>query len=113
MRRLWWTVWIEVAIVAFLLYMGYDYARDKVQEYISPYLIEEDEVGERSDNIVTQLVELVEDKFDIRLNYEDMIFDYANEFALTLKEQSEEERKASTKPNNVIVETEDATGPEH
>ena len=43
MRRFWWTVWIEVAIVAFLLYMGYDFARDKVQEYLTPYLIEEEE----------------------------------------------------------------------
>ena len=113
MRRLWWTVWIEVAIVAFLLYTGFDYVRDKVQEYVSPYLIEEEEVGERSDNIVTQLVEMVEDKFSIRLNYEDMIFDYANEFALTLMDLSEEERKPSAKPNNVIVETEAEADPAH
>ena len=111
MRRLWWTVWIEVAIVAFLLYTGFDYARDKVQEYLSPYLIEEEEVGERSDNIVTQLVEMVEEQFSIRLNYEDMIFDYANEFALTLMEQSEEERKPTAKPDNVIVETEAGSNP--
>ncbi len=113
MRRLWWTVWIEVAIVAFLLYTGYDYARDKVQEYVSPYLIEEDEVGERGDNILTQLVEMVEDKLGIRLNYEDMIFDYANEFATTLMEQSQEERKPPTETYNVIVETDDVMGPKH
>ncbi len=113
MRRLWWTVWIEVAIVAFLLYTGYDFARDKVQEYVSPYLIEEDEVGERSDNIVTRIVEAVEEKLGIRLNYEDMIFDYANEFALTLKEQSEEERKPPKETYNVGVETDDVIGPKH
>ena len=113
MRRFWWTVWIEVAIVAFLLYTGFDFARDKVQEYVSPYLIEEEEVGERSDNIVTRIVELVEEKFDIRLNYEDMIFDYANEFALKLKEQSEDERKVPKETFNVIVETEEVIDPKH
>jgi hypothetical protein len=111
-RRFWWTVWIEVAIVAFLLYMGYDFARDKVQEYLTPYLIEEEEVGERSENIVSQIVEKVEERFGIRMNYEDMIFDYANEFALTLMEQSEEERKPATAPN-VIVETEEEQDPQH
>ena len=92
MRRCWWTVWIEVAIVALILVFAYNYVENKVEELVSPYLIEEDEVGERNESIITDLVEMVEEKLDIRLDYENMIFDYANEFASTMMEQSEEER---------------------
>lgn len=92
MRRCWWTVWIEVAIVAVALFFAYQYAESKVEEFVSPYIIEEDEVGERNESIITDLVEKIEDKLKIRLDYENMIFDYANEYAKTMMEQSDEER---------------------
>ena len=99
MRRCWWTVWIEVAIVALILVFAYNYVENKVEELVSPYLIEEDEVGERNESIITDLVEMVEEKLDIRLDYENMIFDYANEFASTMMEQSEEERTLTQEPD--------------
>ena len=59
MRRYWWTVWIKVAIVAVLLFFGYKYVTGMVMDVVSPYLIEEEEVGERSDNLIKQIVEKV------------------------------------------------------
>ncbi len=102
MRRCWWTVWIEVAIVTVILVFAYQFVENKIEELVSPYLIEEDEVGERNESIITDLVEKLEDKLGIRLDYENMIFDYANEYAKTMMEQSEEER-------TVIEETTEET----
>ena len=92
MRRCWWTVWIEVAIVALLLVFAYNYVENKVEELVSPYLIEEEDVGDRNESIITDLVEMVEEELEIRLDYENMIFDYANEYAKTMMEESDEER---------------------
>ena len=92
MRRCWWTVWIEVAIVAVALFFAYQFVENKVEELVSPYLIEEEEIGDRNESVITDLVEMVEEKLNIRLDYENLIFDYANEYAKTMMEQSHEER---------------------
>ena len=108
MRRCWWTVWIEVAIVAVLLFSGYKYVMGMVNDLISPYLIEEDQVGERSDNLIKEIVEKVEDKLNVRFDYENMIFDYANDYAEKMMEMSREERKFEKETYAIVEEYEDS-----
>lgn len=105
MRRCWWTVWIEVAIVAVVLFMAYSYVENKIDELVSPYLIEEDEIGERSDNLIAELVGKVEEKLGIRIDYENMIFDYANEYAQTMIEESAKERNAVSETEETAQES--------
>ncbi len=107
MRRCWWTVWIEVAIVAALLFFGYKYATGMVQDLVSPYLIEEHEVGERSDNLIKEIVEKVEEKFEFRIDYENLIFNYANDYAARMMEQSREERQYQTETYSIVEEYEE------
>ena len=108
MRRCWWTVWIEVAIVAVLLFFGYKYVTGLVMETVSPYLIEEHEVGERSDNLIKEIVEKVEKKLEFRIDYENLIFDYANDYAGRMMEQSKAERQYQVETFSIIEEYEDA-----
>lgn len=108
MRRCWWTVWIEVALMAVLLFFGYKYVTGMVRDLVSPYLIEESEIGERSDNMIKQVVEKVEEKLDIRIDYENMIFDYANDYAGKMMEQSREERQFQTETYSIVEEYEDS-----
>ena len=102
MRRFWWTVWIKVAVLAIILLIGYNYATDKIDEMISPYLIEQTQTAEEEtespDNLVMKILGKVEEALDVKIDFENLIFDYANEFALDLKEQSQEERNAITEP---------------
>ncbi len=107
MRRCWWTVWIEVAIVAVLLFFGYKYVTGMVQDLISPYLIEEDQVGERSDNLIKEIVEKVEAKLKVRIDYENLIFDYANDYAGKMMDQSREERQFESETYSIVEEYED------
>ncbi len=104
MRRCWWTVWIEVAIVAVLLFFGYKYVTGMVHDLVSPYLIEEEQVGERSDNMIKKIVEKIEDKLDVRFDYENMIFDYANDYAGKMMEQSREERQFEAETYSIVEE---------
>lgn len=107
MRRCWWTVWIEVAILAALLFLGFRFVSDQVQMLLDPYLIEEDEIGDRTDNVIKDLVEKAEEKLNIRIDYENMIFDYANGYAKTMMEQSHEERNMESETFAVVEETDD------
>lgn len=103
MRRYWWTVWIKVAILAVVLLVGYIAAKNYVYSFFEPYVIEESsteeepEVAEGSDP-VKAIFEKVEDKLGFRFRYEDMIFDYANDFAKNMMEDSVAERNAITEP---------------
>lgn len=108
MRQLWWTVWIKVAIVAVILFVGFKYVTGMVQDLITPYLIEEDEVGERSDNVIKQIVEKVEEKMGVRIDYENLIFDYANDYADKMMEQSKEERQFLEETYSIVEEYADA-----
>ncbi len=93
--------------MAVLLFFGYKYVKGMVMDLVSPYLIEESEVGERSDNMIKQIVEKVEDKLGVRFDYENMIFDYANDYAGKMMEKSREERKFGEETYSIVEEYED------
>lgn len=103
MRKYWWTVWIKVAVVALLLFLGYQYASNKIEEIVSPYLIEqtdetEMEKKEDSGNFVMDILGKIEEKFGVKIDFENLIFDYANDYAQDMKEQSQEERNPISEP---------------
>lgn len=103
MRRYWWTVWIKVAILAAVLLVGFFAAKKYINSFFEPYLIdesstvEEPEIAADSDP-VKAIFEKVEDKLGFRFRYEDMIFDYANDFAKDMMKDSEAEHNAITEP---------------
>ncbi len=107
MRRYWWTVWIEVAVLAAVLFVGYKIATRIVLDIVSPYLIEEHEVGQRSDNLIKQVMEQVEERLDVRIDYENLIFDYANDYAGRMMEESHEERQYEKESYSIVEEYED------
>lgn len=95
MGRKWWTVWIKVAILAVVLLLAYNFAKGLVVGLFDPYLLDTSvaETAEPEEgDLVGQLVGKVENAFDVRIDYENMIFDYANEFAQGMMDQSVEER---------------------
>ena len=107
MRRYWWTVWIKVAVLAIVLLVAYNFASDKIEEMFSPYLIEETEATDdialeeatgEDENILTGILSKIESTFDVKIDYENMIFDYANEYAQTIKEEAREERNTISEP---------------
>ncbi len=108
MRRCWWTVWIWVAVMAVLLFSGYKFAMGMVRDLVSPYIIEEDQIGERSDNKIKEIVEKVEAKLNVRFNYEDLIFDYANDYAGKMMAESREERQFEAETYSIVEEYEDS-----
>lgn len=104
MRKYWWTVWIKVAVLAVVLILAYNFISDQVEEMFSPYLIEETteepaELEEQEDeNLVMSILGKIEDAFGVKIDFENMIFDYANEYAQAMKDQSEEERNPIMEP---------------
>lgn len=104
-RRYWWTVWIKVAVLAVALLLAYNYASDKIEEMISPYILEEkaseeasseEETEEEEGNLLTKLLGKVEGVLGVELDYENMIFDYASEYTQTIKEESKADRNVIT-----------------
>ncbi len=96
MRRYWWFVWVKVAVLAVALFFAYRHVHGVVDDLLSPYLLEESQeeptVDDENENKVDQLMGWVEDKLDVKIDYENLIFDYANDYAQKMIEQSEEER---------------------
>ncbi len=95
MGRYWWTVWIKVAILAVALVFAFNFVKGIVVDLFEPYLLEESvdaEADTEDSDLVKQLVGKVEQAFGVHIDYENMIFDYANGYAQTMMEQSEEER---------------------
>ena len=145
MRRYWWTVWIKVAVVALALFLGYRYVDRKIDDLISPYVLEEidpsasssssedretteqTEPTEKTEtlekpvwpgmphrpgwtdpsdpseedvepeeidkkNLLEELLNKVQDTLGVKLDLENMLFDYANEYAQQMKEESDAER---------------------
>ena len=115
MRRYWWTVWIKVAVVAAALIVGYHFASNKIDELVSPYILEEPEVSaptlseepettvlpdasEQPDegidkkNLLTTVLNKFQDTLGVKLDFENMIFDYANDYAQQMKEESDAAR---------------------
>jgi len=109
MRKYWWTVWIKVAVLAIVLLLAYNFVSNKVQNMLDPYLLEteptqsvevEEPTEEPEGNLVMQLLGKVEDILGVKIDFENMIFGYANEYAQTMKAQSEQERNPVTEPND-------------
>ncbi len=126
MRRYWWTVWIKVAVLAFVLFLGYRYAKNKIEDFVSPYLIDESKIeqtladdkeeesskvsleesedesdegkGVDTGNLLMSLLGKIEKTFDVKIDFENMIFDYANEYAQKMKEESKEEQNPIMEP---------------
>ena len=99
MRRYWWTVWIKVAVMAVVLLLAYEFVSGIVKDTVGPYLLEEprQEETEEDEDMVKKLVGKVENAFGVQIDYENFIFDFANEYAQNMVEQSDEE-------NHVISE---------
>ena len=108
MRRCWWTVWIWVAVMAVLLFSGYKFAMGMVRDLVSPYIIEEEQVGERSDNKIKEIMEKIEAKLGVRFDYESLIFDYANDYAGKMIAKSREERKFESETYSIVEEYADS-----
>ena len=105
MRRYWWTVWIKVAVLAIILLIGYNYASNKIEDMVSPYLIEESQTAEEESsndktggNFVMDILGKIEERFDVRIDFENLIFDYANDYAMDMKEQSQAEHNPIKEP---------------
>lgn len=101
MGRYWWAVWIKVAILAIALLVTFNFVKGVVQSLFEPYLLEEsliEDADSEDADLITKLVAKVEDTFNINIDYENMIFDYANGYALDMMEQSVEERNAIDGP---------------
>lgn len=103
MRKYWWTVWIKVAVIALVLVLAYQFASSKIEQMVSPYLIEEtqsasDEVLQDERNLVMKTLGKIEEFFNVKIDFESLIFDYANEYALGIIEQSKEERNVISEP---------------
>ena len=103
MRKYWWTVWIKVAVLAIVLLLGYQFISGKIDEIVSPYLIEEtqsasDSAEQNEGNLLMGILGKVENFFGVKIDFENLIFDFANEYALNIIEQSKEDR-------NLISET--------
>ncbi len=98
MERYWWTVWIKVAVLGAALFLAFHYAKGLVNDLFEPYLLEDSAVAESEEEAsdpIRQIVGKIEETFDVHIDYENMIFDYANEYAQTMMEQSVEERSVS------------------
>lgn len=59
---------------------------------------EEKDAGQGATDALKKIVEDVESKVGIYINYEDFIFDYANDYAQRMMEESKEERNIITQP---------------
>lgn len=104
MRRNWWFVWVEVAVLAVALFVSYKVVMAKVDGMLSPYLAEAPEQTdateptEEAPNIVDQIMDKVESFVGKKIDYENLIFDYANAYAKEMMTESERERNAIDAP---------------
>lgn len=107
MRRNWWFVWVEVAVLAVALFVSYKIVSAKVDGMLSPYLTgdlevpaatEPTETTEEEANIVDKIMNKAESVIGKKINYEDLIFDYANAYAKEMMKESEQERNAVSSP---------------
>ena len=104
MRRNWWFVWVEVAVLAVALFISYKIVAAKVDGMLSPYLTGDLEVPaatettEEEANIVDKIMNKAESVIGKKINYEDLIFDYANAYAKEMMKESEKERNAVNTP---------------
>lgn len=102
MHRTWWFTWIKVAVLALVLVIVFRTGYGIVMNILSPYITEvaegEEPAAPEQSNIVTELVAKVQDAFHIEIDYENLIFDVANDYAMKMMEESDEERHAVSEP---------------
>ena len=94
MRRFWWTTWIKVAAVAAVLLVAFFFGKSKLDHILSPY--ESDGSPEQlteDANIIDKTMYWVEKTLGKKLNYEDLIFDYANDYAQKMMTESKQSRE--------------------
>lgn len=60
MSRFWWLVWVKVAVLALVLYLGYNAVSEKVTELFAPYILEETESTESTSEIELEVPEATE-----------------------------------------------------
>ncbi len=104
MRRNWWFVWVEVGVLAIALFVSYKIVKGKVDGLLSPYLAGDlekpavTEATEEEPNIVDKIMTKAEEFVGKKINYEDLIFDYANAYAKEMMSESEQERNVIDAP---------------
>ena len=121
MRRFWWFVWVKVAILAAVLLVAYFTVSGIVKKAVSPYLVDEPvriaaegkqdedkeedkdkdenkDSQEEEKNILDKAMDWVDNKFDVHIDYESLIFDYANDYAQQMMEDSKQERTLTETP---------------
>ena len=102
MHRTWWFTWVKVAVLAVVLvivfYAGYGMVMDMLSPYLTEVAADEEPAAPEQDNIVTKLVDKVQNLLHVEIDYENLIFDYANEYAMKMMEESDEERHAVSEP---------------
>ncbi len=101
MHRHWWLVWVKVGVLALVLFLGFLFCLRKVNALVAPYLIhdpqptqstsESGSSGEGGD-IISKVTDLMSKVFKADVDLENLIFDYANEYAHNMIDQSYAER---------------------
>lgn len=108
MDRTWWTVWIKVAVLAAVLLVAFLSVKKLVMDTLDPYLLQEPaqiqtdgaedgEEGEEPDPVQT-LVGKAEKLLGVHIDYENFIFDFANQYAKDMMAQSEQEHNQISQP---------------
>ena len=71
-----------------------------MKDTVGPYLLEEprQEQNDEEEDMVQKLVGKVENTFGVQIDYENFIFDFANEYAQKMMEQSDEEHHVISEP---------------
>lgn len=127
MGRYWWSVWIKVGILAVVLILAYTAVNGYLSNMFEPYLLDETaaaesepvkiedsenipDAGNETENaeeelaesggadVLKSIVEKIENKVGVYIDYESFIFDYANDYAQRMMEESRQERNVITEP---------------
>lgn len=95
MGRYWWITWIKVVVLAVALFFAFRYGYRKIRATVSPYLTKQEESSAVATNSkLEKIFSRVEDTLKVKIDYEDLIFDYAEKYTQKMIEQSKEERSA-------------------
>lgn len=105
MERFWWLTWVKVGVLALALTLVVSFGYHKLRDMFEPYLIDEpaasesaepteepQEDAEKSKNPVELVSGFIRKTFKVQVDFESMIFDYANDYVQKMMEESEQER---------------------
>ncbi len=99
MYKNWWFVWVKVGVLALVLLLAFNFVRGKVNDLVSPYLLSEPAATEPSDSgeeedadIIDKVTGMLNRVFDAEIDLENLIFDYANEYARRMVDRSYADR---------------------